>query len=72
MARLKLGSREARVRKVQKKLEALDYIPRAAKYVAEILVVLAESSPRARQDVLDAFGKAANEKPTWEVAGRRV
>lgn len=72
MVRAVRNSREARVKRVAKRLEGMSYIPRAAKYLSEILVVLAESSHSQRTMVLGEFGKAVNEKPTWTIAGKRA
>lgn len=71
MARLDPKSREAVRKKAQKRLEGLNYIPRAATYMSDVLLGLAESSPTYRNVVLSEFSRIANLKPSWEVAGRR-
>ncbi len=72
MVRPARNSREAKIRRVQKKLEGVDYIPRVAKYLAGILVALSENSQSHRNAILQEFEKAANEKPTWAIAGGRL
>ncbi len=63
-------SREAARRRAQKKLEALDYIPRAAKLLSEILITLAEKGPVRTYHVLRVFDEITSTKITWEVAPR--
>ncbi len=72
MPRLDPKSREAVRRKAQKRLEGLDYIPRAASMLSEVLLVLAESSKSRRDSVLAEFGRISNQKPSWGPAGRRA
>ena len=72
MARLPHKSREARLKRAQKILENTGYIPRAAKYLAEVMVVLSESSPGHRVEVLARFSTIANDKMTWTIAGKRL
>ncbi len=63
-------SREAARRRAQKKLEALDYIPQAARLLSELLVSLAEKGSARKSHVLHAFHGIAETKITWEIAPR--
>ncbi len=72
MARLDPKSREAVRRKSQKRLERVGFIPRSAKYLSEIMIVLAESSKFHRNEALSEFSRISNQKLSWEVAGRRL
>lgn len=63
-------SREAARRRAQKKLEALDYIPQAAKLLSEILITLAEKGPAYRNHTIGVFAEIMITKITWEVAPR--
>jgi len=70
MVRPALKSREAARRRAQKKLEGIDYIPRAAKHLSEILIVLAEKGGSRRSSVLECFSQITETKITWEVTPR--
>jgi len=63
-------SREAARRRAQKKLEALDYIPQAARNLSEILIMLAEKGAPQKRHVMEVFREISDTKITWEIAPR--
>ncbi len=71
MARPKHNSRESARRKAQKGLETLGYIPRIAKILSELTIVLVECSDFRRNQVLGEFAKIAGQKLTWTPPPRR-
>ena len=63
--------RELARRRSEKKLNQVGYTPQTARWLSELLLVLAESSPEYRDRVLRVFSAAVVQKVSWPVAGRR-